>query len=390
MGSINSYAQNFEDVMLWWALGHISNGFYIDVGAWSPDTDSVTRLFYEKGWRGINIEPNPKFHKQYLHKRAEDINLNVAVSDEIGTAEIYFVSNPGLSSLDKSIAQGHVALGLTAKPSLVNVTTLSEICETFSENQAIHFLKVDVEGFEKNVFLGNDWKKYRPWIIVAEATLPMTQVENYEEWEYILLDANYLFVYADGLNRFYLAEEHKELLKFFKYPPNVFDNFSIKKDVQNTLIYNSNTVYCELNNGFHIIEPWGVWCSGKLASMSIGIRENQNYPIMINLKIALKIFAPLLQYSPLIKISQQESILAYVLFRSTTQELNELSLIIHCENEETDLIFEITNEGSPMDFGSVDNRILSFGMTILSAEIVKDDEIGNHLQKNPHIIGILS
>ena len=53
-----SYAQNFEDVMLWRALKHISNGFYIDVGAWSPDIDSVTRIFYEHGWRGVNVEPN--------------------------------------------------------------------------------------------------------------------------------------------------------------------------------------------------------------------------------------------------------------------------------------------------------------------------------------------
>ena len=31
--SFISYAQNFEDVMLWRALKHISEGFYIDIGA---------------------------------------------------------------------------------------------------------------------------------------------------------------------------------------------------------------------------------------------------------------------------------------------------------------------------------------------------------------------
>ena len=31
--SFISYAQNFEDVMLWRALKHVENGFYIDVGA---------------------------------------------------------------------------------------------------------------------------------------------------------------------------------------------------------------------------------------------------------------------------------------------------------------------------------------------------------------------
>lgn len=60
-----SYAQNFEDVMLWRALKHVKKGFYVDVGAWSPDNDSVTRFFYENGWHGINIEPNSDFNAEY-------------------------------------------------------------------------------------------------------------------------------------------------------------------------------------------------------------------------------------------------------------------------------------------------------------------------------------
>ena len=51
-----SYAQNFEDVMLWRALKHIKQGCYIDVGAQDPIHDSVSKVFYEHGWRGIHIE----------------------------------------------------------------------------------------------------------------------------------------------------------------------------------------------------------------------------------------------------------------------------------------------------------------------------------------------
>jgi len=52
-----SYAQNFEDVMLWRALKHIEHGCYVDVGAQHPVIDSVSKAFYERGWRGIHIEP---------------------------------------------------------------------------------------------------------------------------------------------------------------------------------------------------------------------------------------------------------------------------------------------------------------------------------------------
>jgi len=387
---INSYAQNFEDVMLWRALGHIQNGFYIDVGAWSPDIDSVTRAFYEKGWNGINIEPNPKFYRQYLHKRANDINLNLAISDEIGTTEIYFVSNPGLSSLDKSIAEGHIALGLTAKPSLVNITRLAKICETFAENQTIHFLKVDVEGFEKNVFLGNDWNKFRPWIIVAEATLPMSQVENYKEWENILLSADYIFAYADGLNRFYVSKEHKELIDFFKYPPNVFDGFTLFKVETDEYIYRSQTILCVAEHGFYAPESWGIWARGESATMSVKVTENQEFPVLIDLKLKLKVFTPLLEYSPVIKISQKNQVLAYVFFRKQTQEINEIAIRLRCEQDECELLFESTHEGSPIEFGSVDNRVLGFGMTVISAEIIMNDmeNYGNYT--NPLIVGIAS
>ena len=40
-----SHAQNFEDVMLWRALGDVKQGFYVDVGAADPVDMSVTKAF---------------------------------------------------------------------------------------------------------------------------------------------------------------------------------------------------------------------------------------------------------------------------------------------------------------------------------------------------------
>jgi FkbM family methyltransferase len=127
--TIISYAQNNEDIMLWRALKVIKTGFYIDVGAYSHCVDSVTRLFYDVGWEGINIEPNPDLINEFNNHRNKDINLKVAISDVAGKAEMFFVSNPGLSSLDKKIVKGHIKLGLEATTNTVNVTTLADVCE---------------------------------------------------------------------------------------------------------------------------------------------------------------------------------------------------------------------------------------------------------------------
>ncbi|MET0103018.1 MAG: FkbM family methyltransferase [Sedimenticola sp.] len=224
--SFISYAQNLEDVMLWRALSHIEHGFYIDVGAWSADQDSVTRAFYERQWCGINVEPNPIYNRQLCERRPRDINLKVAVGDVEDTLVMNFLDNSGLSTLDNSIAEKYQKDGWTVEHQEVGVKTLLFIWQKHVDaNQEVHFLKVDVEGFEERVLKGNDWTKYRPWIVLIEATFPMSQVESYEVWEPILLSANYKFAYADGLNRFYVAHEHSELLPRFKYPPNVFDNY---------------------------------------------------------------------------------------------------------------------------------------------------------------------
>ena len=81
-----SYAQNSEDVVLMRAFADETNGFYIDVGAWDPVADSVTKVFYDGGWRGINIEPQPARCKLFEKERQRDTNLNVAISDAEGTA----------------------------------------------------------------------------------------------------------------------------------------------------------------------------------------------------------------------------------------------------------------------------------------------------------------
>jgi FkbM family methyltransferase len=223
-----SYAQNYEDVMLWRALKHVERGFYIDVGAWSPDIDSVTHSFYENGWSGINVEPNPEFNSQLCLRRPRDINLQLAAGEREGVLAINFLGNSGMSTLDDDIAQKHQAAGWSANRQAVQVTTLAKIWQAHvPAGQAVNFLKVDVEGFEEAVLKGNDWQKYRPWVVVVEATMPMSQVESHEAWESILLGASYQCAYADGLNRFYVAQEHPELLPAFKYPPNVFDEFKM-------------------------------------------------------------------------------------------------------------------------------------------------------------------
>lgn len=223
---IVSYAQNFEDIMLWRALGDIRSGFYIDAGAASPTDGSVTKLFYENGWRGINIEPNPAYFQQIEKDRHRDINLQMGLGEIPTEMLLHEIAETGLSTFVAEVADEHRARGYSVHERRVQVTTLKEIWREFVKGD-VHFLKIDVEGFEAPLIRGNDWNSNRPWIVIVESTRPLTQIECFAEWEPILTDAGYRFMYFDGLNRYYLAEEHASLANCFSTPPNVFDDFKL-------------------------------------------------------------------------------------------------------------------------------------------------------------------
>lgn len=228
-----SHAQNFEDIMLWRALKHVNNGFYIDIGACSPDLHSVTKAFYDRNWHGINVEPNPQYHRQLVSMRPRDINLCLAVTDATGEVGINLFRDTGLSTLDDTIARKHGEAGWRVDRQKVQASTLNEICRAHvPPGQEIHFLKIDVEGMEESVIRGHDWASFRPWIVVVEATLPLSRQESHAAWEHLLLSGDYRFAYADGLNRFYVAAEHENLAESLNYPPNVFDDFLLWGQLQ--------------------------------------------------------------------------------------------------------------------------------------------------------------
>lgn len=265
-----SYAQNFEDVMLWRALRHIASGFYIDVGAGWSAVDSVTKAFYDRGWSGINVEPNPACFQNLLSERPRDINLAVAIADEAGTADMNVVSIEGLSTLDLGLARSHESKGRKISRIAVSVTTLNEIWERYVGRRDVHFLKIDVEGFEDKVLRGNPWAAHRPWILVVEAMRPEATEPSHEPWEPILLGAHYQLAYADGLNRFYVAAEHSELLPAFAYPPNVFDDFRRYSDYDyerraNAAESQLNAIY--QSRSWRLTQPLR-WITAKLRALS--------------------------------------------------------------------------------------------------------------------------
>lgn len=201
-----SFAQEYEDIILYSALSkYVQKGFYVDIGANDPCIISVTKFFYDRGWRGINIEPLDDMYRLLCAERQEDININIGVSDKNGELGLQ-IDGVMSSFLDTGECRDKVV-----KP----IKKFKDIWKDINcENEIIdiHFCKIDVEGYEENVLNGMDFKTFRPWIFCIESVLPGTAISCYKEWEDIVISNGYFYAYQYGINRYYVEKDKKFLI----------------------------------------------------------------------------------------------------------------------------------------------------------------------------------
>lgn len=226
-----SYSANFEDVILNRIFAGRRTGFFIDVGAGHPLYENDTKLLYDAGWTGINVEPNPAFFNLLETGRTRDTNMNLALSDRVGTIQYYEVRGTGLSTCDERFAEQARAKGYEVIARIVEVSTLADVLAPIQPT-SVELLKIDVEGFEERVLAGNDWARYRPSVIVVEATYPETPKRRPSGIREYLEERNYHWRYFDGLNDFYVADEFVVADEVFQRPPNVFDGFRLCEMVE--------------------------------------------------------------------------------------------------------------------------------------------------------------
>jgi FkbM family methyltransferase len=167
----------------------------------------------------------PSYLQPFLAQRPRDITLSCAAGAEAGEITLFDVpSMNGWASTDSAVATAHRAEGYEVVETAVPLRTLAEICAEHVRGE-IHFLKIDVEGFEGEVLKGMDLRRWRPWVLVVEATVPGSSETNHGSWEHLITPFDYAFAYFDGLNRYYVAAEHAELMASLNVQANVFDGF---------------------------------------------------------------------------------------------------------------------------------------------------------------------
>lgn len=167
-----SFSQEGEDLLLKRIFEHKKNGFYIDVGAHHPFRFSNTYLFYKKGWKGINLDAMPNSMKIFEKYRPRDINLEIPVGKD-GEKLVYYIFNePALNTFDKNRIEAIVSKSVYTliREMEIQIRSLKSILDEYlPKGQNIDFMSIDVEGLDFEVLKSNDWKKYRPEILLVES-----------------------------------------------------------------------------------------------------------------------------------------------------------------------------------------------------------------------------
>lgn len=199
---ISSYSQIHEDLIIDIIINS-DKGFYIDIGANDPQHFSNTKRFYDKGWNGINIDPNPKCYEKFIETRTRDINLNMGISNKNGELNFYELTYTPLSSFNKEMAIINAEkFGIKIeKEYKVKVVSLKDIYEEFVKDRIVDFISIDTEGHEMEVLSGNNWDLYRPKLLIIETGRLHHEIYNF------VVSKNYSPVIHNNLNGFYVNNE---------------------------------------------------------------------------------------------------------------------------------------------------------------------------------------
>jgi FkbM family methyltransferase len=163
-----TYAQHGDDLAvlnIFKRLG-VERPSYLDVGAYHPFDLSNTALLYERGSRGINVEPNEALVAAFVRARPDDINLCVGVAPVCGRMVFHHVvADPGRFTFDVATA---TTLGIVRSVELP-VLSLYEIVDHHADGVWPDLLSIDIEGLDIDVLHSAHFGDTSPKVVIAEA-----------------------------------------------------------------------------------------------------------------------------------------------------------------------------------------------------------------------------
>lgn len=198
----SSFSQSGEDLIVdfIFSIRGLTKPTFIDIGAHHPYYLSNTALFYNKGCRGINIEPDPELFSEFKQARKRDINLNIGIGVQEGEMDFYLISSSTMNTFSKEeadeLVREHRMSIRQIRP--ISVDTLPGILQKYCGGKFPDFLSLDVEGIDFEILTTIDYQHTYPTVICVETISYSTTGRGKKNIKIIdFLRENDYILYAD-------------------------------------------------------------------------------------------------------------------------------------------------------------------------------------------------
>lgn len=181
-----SFSKAGDDIQLMKLVNNRVPGAYVDVGCWHPVKASNTYYFSLRGWKGICIDPNPELKLLYQQFRPKDKFINAGIGKSNLTLEYFMLEESSMNTFSLDFIKKHHLESTVLKRIKIPLFSLEEILDkNLDPNDRLDFFDIDVEGFDLEVLKTNNWKKYRPKVIVIESDVSIQTDINSEIVNYL-------------------------------------------------------------------------------------------------------------------------------------------------------------------------------------------------------------
>jgi FkbM family methyltransferase len=127
----------------------------VDVGAYDPIYASNTLGLV--GWKGINVEADRDRHQNFLISRPNEINLNLAITNQTGGyATLVEYAEDSSASIHADLLKGMAAGSIKSKEQTVYQMTLADLCHKYYIKRP-KLLNIDIEEHGYVALSSNDW-----------------------------------------------------------------------------------------------------------------------------------------------------------------------------------------------------------------------------------------
>ena len=181
-------------------------GAFIEAGANHPVLGSQSYPLAQRGWTGILVEPQRKFHPLLIAQRPEAYIVHAACTakDTGEVLKLHIPSHDGLATLLPNQDEPDVVYdSVETVPTRTLDSIVDEWRRVTGTTVPIRFLSLDVEGYELEVLRGFSLQRHLPDLVLIEDKLADLSKHRH------LVSQGYKLVRRTSVNNWYIPRSHR-------------------------------------------------------------------------------------------------------------------------------------------------------------------------------------